>query len=188
MYSLLSLSIVDLQCCVNFCCTVKLFWYIVAIQSLSHVRLFVIPWTAARQISLHHLLEFAQTQVHWLGDAIQPSHPLSSPSSPAFSLFQHQSLFQWVGSSHQVAKVLELQLQHNPSNNIQGWFPLEFTGLDLLAVQRSPESSPISQFESVSSSAFSLLYGPTHISIHDYWKNPSFDYMNICWQSDVSAF
>ena len=60
--------------------------------------------------------------------------------------------------------------------------------LDLLAVQRSPESSPISQFESVSSSALSLLYGPTHISVHDYWKNPSFDYMNICWQSDVSAF
>ena len=45
---------------------------------------------------LHHLPEFAQTHVHWVGDAIQPSHPLSSPSSPAFSLFQHQSLFQWV--------------------------------------------------------------------------------------------
>ena len=61
---------------------------------------------------LLYLLEFAQIHVHWLGDAIQPSHPLSSPSPPAFSLSQHQGLFQWVGSSHPVAKGLELQLQH----------------------------------------------------------------------------
>ena len=60
---------------------------------------------------LHYLSEFAQTHVHWVGDAIQPSHPLSPPS-PALHLFQHQGLFQWVGSSHQVAKVLELQFQH----------------------------------------------------------------------------
>ena len=59
---------------------------------------------------LHHLLEFAQTQVHWVGDTIQPSNPLSSPSPPAFSLSWHQGLFQWVGSFQQVAKVLELQL------------------------------------------------------------------------------
>ena len=61
---------------------------------------------------LHYLLEFAKTHVHWVNDAIQPSHPLSSPSPPAFNLSQHQGLFQWAGSSHQVAKVLELQLQH----------------------------------------------------------------------------
>ena len=60
----------------------------------------------------HQLLEFTQTHVHRVGDAIQPSHPLLSPSPPAFSLFQHQSLSQWISSSHQVAKVLELQLQH----------------------------------------------------------------------------
>ena len=59
----------------------------------------------------HQLLELAQTHVHGVGDAIQPSHPLSSPSPPAFSLSQHQGLFQWVGSSHQVAKVLEFQHQ-----------------------------------------------------------------------------
>ena len=56
--------------------------------------------------------ELAQTQVHWVGDASQPSHPLSSPSPPAFNLSQHQGLFQWVSSSQQVAKVLEFQLQH----------------------------------------------------------------------------
>ena len=61
---------------------------------------------------LHQLLGLAQTHVHQVSDAIQPSHPLLSPSSPAFSLSQHQGLFQGVSSSHQVAKVLEFQLQH----------------------------------------------------------------------------
>ena len=60
----------------------------------------------------HQLLEPTQTHVHWVGDAIQPSHPLSCPSPPAFNLFQHQGLFQLVSSLHQVAKVLEFQLQH----------------------------------------------------------------------------
>ena len=60
----------------------------------------------------HQLPEFTQTHVHWVGDAIKPSHPLPSPSPPAFNLPQHQDLYQWVSSSHQVAKVLEFQLQH----------------------------------------------------------------------------
>ena len=56
----------------------------------------------------HQLLEFTQTHIHWVSDAIQPSHPLSSPSPPAPNPSQHQSLFQWVNSSHEVAKVLEV--------------------------------------------------------------------------------
>ena len=77
----------------------------------------------------HRLLELAQTHVHWVGDAIQPSHPLSSPS-PTFNLSQHQSLFPWVSSPHQVAKVLELQLQVLVlPMNIQDWFLLGLTGL-----------------------------------------------------------
>ena len=60
----------------------------------------------------HQLLESTQTHVNWVGDAIQPSYPLSSPSPPALNLSQHQGLFKWVSSSHQVAKVLEFQLQH----------------------------------------------------------------------------
>ena len=60
----------------------------------------------------HHLLELTQTHVHWVSNAIQPSQSLSSPSPPAFNLSQHQGIFQWVGSSPKVAKVLELQLQH----------------------------------------------------------------------------
>ena len=63
----------------------------------------------------HQLPEFTQTHVHWVDDAIQPSHPLSSPSPPALNLSQHQDLFQWVSSSHEVAKVLEFQLQHQTS-------------------------------------------------------------------------
>ena len=66
----------------------------------------------------HHLLELAQTHVHRVGDAIQPSHPLLSPSPPAFNLSQHQGLFKWVSSSHQVSKVLGFQLQHQSSQCI----------------------------------------------------------------------
>ena len=84
-----------------------------SLQLLSWVLLLATPWAAPCQASLpHQLLELAQTHVHWVGDAIQPSHPLSSPSPPAFNLSQNQGLFQWVSSSHQVAKVLEFQLQH----------------------------------------------------------------------------
>ena len=82
---------------------------------------------------LHYLLKFAQTHVHQVSDAIQPSHPLLFPSPPAFNLSQHQGLFQWVGSSHQVAKVLELQLQ-----SFQWIYRVDFLRIDwfnLLAVQ-----------------------------------------------------
>ena len=76
----------------------------------------------------HQLPEFTWTHVHWVGDAIQPSHSLSSPSPPAFNLSQDQSLFKWVSSLHQVAQVLQFQLQVLPMNT-QDWFPLGWTGL-----------------------------------------------------------
>ena len=76
----------------------------------------------------HQLPEFTQTHAHWVSDAIQPFHPLSSPSSPAPNPSQHQSLFQWVNSSHEVAKVLEFQLQHFLPKKSQGWSPSEWTG------------------------------------------------------------
>ena len=87
----------------------------------------------------HQLLEFTQTHIHWVGDAIQPSHSMSSPSPPAFNLYQHQGLFKWVSSSHQVAKVLEFQLQHQSFwwtlrtdllyNGLTGWISLQSKGL-----------------------------------------------------------
>ena len=78
------------------------------------VRLFATPMDCSTPgLLVHHQLsELTQTHVHWVSDVIQPSQPLSSPSPPAFNLSQHQGLFQWVSFSHQVAKVLELQLQH----------------------------------------------------------------------------
>ena len=79
--------------------------------------------------SVHHqLLEPTQTHVHQVGDAIQPSHPLSSPSPPAFHLSQHQGLFKWVSSSHQMAKVLAFQLQHQSFQWTPSyWSPLGWT-------------------------------------------------------------
>ena len=84
----------------------------VVVQSLSCVWLFATPWIAAHQTSLCYIPEFAQTHVHWVSDVIQPSHPLSCCTPLALNLSQHQSLFQWVSSSHQVTNVSELHLQH----------------------------------------------------------------------------
>ena len=78
----------------------------------------------------HQLPEFTQTHVYWVGNAIQPSHPLSSRSPPSLNLSQHQGLFKWVSSSHEVAKVLEFQIQHHP-----GLISFRMDWLDLFAVQ-----------------------------------------------------
>ena len=78
--------------------------------------------------------------VHWVSDAIQPSHPLSSPSLPAFNLSQHQSLLQWGGSSYQVAKVLELQLQHQSFSEYSGLISFRIDWFDFLAVQGTLKS------------------------------------------------
>ena len=139
----------------------------------------------------HQLLELTQTHVYRAGDAIQPSHPLSSPSPPALNLSQHQGLFQWVNSSHEVAKVLELQLLHHsfqrnprvdlPQNGLVGspWSPRD-----------SQESSPTPQFQSIYSLALSFLYSPTLTSIYDYWKNgiESIGQIRKNWYFDNIAF
>ena len=74
--------------------------------------IFIFYFMHCKYSSYHQLPEFSQTHIHWVADAIQPSHSLSSPYPPAFNLSLHQGLFQWFSSSHQVAKVLEFQLQH----------------------------------------------------------------------------
>ena len=132
----------------------------------------------------HQLPEFTQTHVHWVSDAIQPSHPLSSPSPPAFNLSQHQALFQWLSSSHQVAKVLEFQLPMN----IQDWFPLGWIGW--ISLQSKGLSRVLSkpQFESIHFLMLSLPYGGTLTTVHDYWNSHSFDQVDLCWQSNVSDF
>ena len=113
---------------------------------------------------------------HWVSNAIQPSHPLSSPYPPAFNLSQHQGLFKWVRSSHQVAKVLKFQLQHQSFQ----WPPRTDLLEDGLAgppcsPRDSQESSPTPQFKTISSSVLSFLNSPTLTSIHDHRKNHSLD-------------
>src|SRR5574337_643444 len=115
----------------------------------------------------HHLPEFPETHVHRVSDAIQPSHPLSSPSPPAPNPSQHQSLFQCINSSHEVAKVLEFQLQHHSFQRNPRADLLQ-NGLvgSPCSPRDSQESSPIPQFKSINSSALSLLHSPTLTSIH----------------------
>ena len=98
------------------------------------------------------------------GDVIQPSLPLSSPSPPALNLSLHQGLFKGVSSSHQVAKVLEFQLQHQCFDGLVG---------SPYSPRDSQESSPTPPFKSNNSSVLSFLYSPTLTSIHDHWKNHS---------------
>ena len=124
----------------------------------------------------HQLPEFTQTQVHWVSDAIQPSHPLSSPSPPAPNPSHHQSLLQSVNSSLEVAKVLEFQLKHhsfqrNPRDDLLQ------NGLvgSPCSPRDSQQSSPTPQFKSSNSSVLSLLHSPTLTSIHDHRKNHSLD-------------
>ena len=137
----------------------------------------------------HKLPEFTQTHVHRVGDAIQLSHPLSSPSLPAPNLSQHQGLFQWVNSSHEVAKVLEFQLQHQSFQ----WTPrTDLLQHRLVGSPYSPrdsqESSPTPQFKSINFLVLSFLHSPTVTSIHDCWENHSLDQMDLCWQNNVSVF
>jgi len=178
----------------------------------------------------HQFSELTQTHVHWISEAIQPSHPLSSPS-PTFNFFQHQGLFKWVSSSHQVAKGLEFQLLHQ---SFQWIFRNDFLYDGLVGeskglsrvfsnttvqkhqffsasaksakslqscptlcnpIDSSPPGSPIPgilqartlEWVTISFSN-SFPYSPTLTSIHGYWKNQSFDYMDLYWQSNVSAF
>ena len=137
---------------------------------------------SSASFSVHHYLpEFAQTHVHWVSDAIRPSHSLSPPPPPALNFSQHQGLFQPVSSSHQVAKVLELQLQSFQWMNIEGWFPL---GLNALISLLSKGLSRVFSSTTIQKHQFfvlSLLYGPTLMSIYDYWKSHSFDYTDLCW-------
>ena len=137
----------------------------------------------------HQFSESTQSHVHRVGDAIQPSHSLWSPSPPALNLSQHQGLFHWISSSHQVAKVLEFQFQ---CQSFQ-WTPRTDLLQDGLvgfpcSCRDSQESSPTPQFKSINSLALSFLYSPTLTSIHDHWKNHSLNLMDLCWQSILSAF
>ena len=139
-------------------------------------------------LPIHHQLpEFTQTLVHWVGDAIQPSHPVVPfsclQSFPASGSFQMSQFFTSGGQSTGLsasASVLPM--------NIQDWFPLGLTGwisLQSKGLSRVFSNTTVQKHQFF---VLSFLYGSTLTSIHDYWKNHSFDYTELCWQSNVSAF
>ena len=117
----------------------------------------------------HQLPELTQIHVHRVSDAIQPSHPLLSPSLPAFNISQHQGLFKWVSSLHQVAKVLEFQLQHQFPNGYSGLISFRIDWFDLLAVQVTLKS--LLQYHSSKASIlwctvfFMVQFSPAYICI-----------------------
>ena len=145
-----------------------------SVQSLSRVWLFVTPWIAARQSSLS-ITNSRSSLKTWVSS--RWCHPaISSPFPPAPNPSQHQSLFQWVNSSHEVAKILQFQPQHQSFQ----WTPrtdLLQNGLvgSPFSPRDSQESSPTPQFKSINSSALSFLHSPTLTSTHDHWKNHSLD-------------
>ena len=99
-------------------------------------------------IPVHHQLpELAQSHIHRVGDAIQPSHSLLSPSPPTFDHSQHQGLFQWVSSSHQVAKILEFQLQHQSFSEHSGLISFRMDWLDLLALSRVFSNTTVQKYQ-----------------------------------------
>ena len=136
----------------------------------------------------HQLPEFTQTHVHRVGNATQPSHPLPSPS-PAPNPSQHQGIFQWVNSSHQVAKVLVSASASVPPVNTQDWSPLGWTdwiSLQSKGLSRVFSSTTVQKHQFFSAQPSS--HSPSLTSIHDHWKNYSLDQTDLCWQSNVSAF
>ena len=123
----------------------------------------------------HHLPEFIQTHVHWVGDAIQPSHPLLSPFPPAPNPPQHQSLFQWVnfiwgGQSTGVSALASVL-----PKNTQDWSPLEWTGWIFLQSKGFSRVFSNTTVQKYHYSALSFLHSPTLASIRDQWKNHSLD-------------
>ena len=160
------------------------------VQSLSRVQLFVTPWTAAHQASLSTPTPRACSNPcpssRWCHPTISSSVvPFSSclQSFPASGSFPMSQLFSSGGQSIGVsasASVLPM--------TIQDWFPLGWTIGSPCSPRDSQESSPTPQFKSTSSLVLSFLHSPTLTSVHDYWKNHSFDQTDHCQQSNVTAF
>ena len=148
-----------------------------SVQSLSHVQLFVIPWTAACQASLSITNFWSLLKLMSIKLVMPPSHlilchPLLLPPSifPSIKVFYNESLLiiRW-------PKYWSFSFSISPSNEYSGLISFRMDCFHLLAVQGTQESAPTPQFKSISSYAPCFLYSPTLTSIHDYWKNHSFD-------------
>ena len=147
-----------------------------SIQSFSCVQLFATPWTAACQVSLSVTNSWSLLKLMSIKSVMPSNHLIFCPPvSSCLQSFPVSGSFRWIRSLHQVAKILELQLQHQ---SFQWIFRTDFLEDWLIgspcSLSNSQESSPTPQFKSISYLALSFLYGPTLTSIRNYWKNHSF--------------
>ena len=167
-----------------------------SVHSLSHVWLFVTPWTAARQASL--FITNSQNLLRLMSiESVMPSnhlilcHALPLPLSifPSIRVFSNESVAKVLEFHIRWSKYWSFSFSISPPNEYSGLISFRIGWFDILAVQGTlQESSPTPQFKSISFLALSFLYSPTLTSIRDYWKNHSCDYADLCQQSDVSAF
>ena len=163
--------------------------FVSSVQSLSHIWLFATPWTAARQAFLSITNSWSLLKLMSI-ESMMPSNHLNLchallllPSIfPSIRVFSNESALhiKW-------PKYWSFSFSISPSNEYSGLISFRMDWLDLLA-RDTQESSPTPQFKSIHSSALCFLFGPTLMPIHDYWKNHSFDQMDLHWQSNVSAF
>ena len=156
-----------------------------SVHSLSRVQLFVTPQTAAHQASLSIINSWSLLKLMSIELVMPPNHlilchPLLLPPSiiPRIRVFSNESVIHISWPKH-----WSFSFNISPSNEYSGLISFRMNWLDLLAVQGTlRSSSPTPQFKSISSLALSFLYSPTLTSIHDYWKNHSFDKTDLCWQ------
>ena len=154
-----------------------------SVQSLSCVLLFVTPWTAARKASLSIPNSWSSPKLMSI-ESVMPSNHLilCHPLLLLLSILPNIRVFSKSVLCIRWPKDWSFSFSISPSNEYSGqiWSPC--------SPRDSQESSPTPQFKSINSSVLSLIYGTTLTSVHDYWKNHSFDYMDLCWQRDVSTF
>ena len=169
----------------------------VILQLLSRVRLFATPWTAARQASLSFTISQSLLKLKSVESMMPSNHLilchflLLLPSVfPSIRVFSSESALH-------IRRPKDWSFSISPSSEYSGLISLRIDAFDFLASflggnlespRDSQESSPAPQMKSTNSSVLSLPYDPTLTSIYDYWRIHSFDYLDFCWQSDVSAF
>ena len=162
----------------------------VVVQLLSCVQLFATPWTAAHQAFLSFTISCILLKLMLIELVMPSNHLILCPPPllllpsifPSIRIFSNESAFciRW-------PKDWSFSFSHSPSNEYLGLISFK-TDWFYLTVQGTLKSPPTPQFKNINSSALSLPYGPTLTSVHDYWKNHSFNQMDLCQQGDVSAF
>ena len=153
-----------------------------SVQLLSRVQLFATPWTTAHQASLSITNSRSLPKLMSIESVMLSNHLILCPLLLLHSFFPSIRVF----SSESALRIRwpkYWSFSISPSSEYSRLISFRIDRFNLLA-----ESSPAPQFESINSLALSFLYGPTLTSVHDYWKNHSFDYTDLCWQSDVSDF